>query len=184
MLKLAEHDLAGAATQRQRAQVVAVEAVHPRAQRVALERRRRLLDRSGKDDVETDDAGAAIDERAQHRCDFRRPGDARRPFERRRVEGLLVDRDHDRGRAFRRECIAENAPAQCGKNIDRQAAQRIECRRGGNKRRDEDDQERCECGAQPSCVHEVQRDTAAKSRAALKLLLVAVMDPSYSNRFT
>ena len=51
MLNLAEHDLAGARAKRKRAQVVAVESVHPRAQGFVAERRCRLLDRSREYDA-------------------------------------------------------------------------------------------------------------------------------------
>ncbi len=111
MLNLAENDLAGASAKRQRTQVIAVEAAHPSAERFAAERRRGLLDRRRKYDVEADNPGTAIDDRGQHLGNLRRPGDAGRAVERRRAEGLLVERDDDRGGAFRRVRIAENTPA-------------------------------------------------------------------------
>ena len=46
------------------------------------------------------------------------------------------------------------AVAECGQHVDGQTAQRIEGRGDGNKSRGEDDQERGQCSAQPSCVHE------------------------------
>ena len=70
MLHLAEHDLAGARAERQRAQIVAVEAAHPRAQGLVAERHRRLLDRGREHDVEADDLGAAVDDRGQHLADL------------------------------------------------------------------------------------------------------------------
>jgi hypothetical protein len=154
MLNLAEHDLAGARAERQRTQVVAVEAAQPCAQRFLAERHRGLLDRGGKHDVEADDPGAALDDRGQHLADLARPGDARCAVEGRRAEGLLVERDDDRGRGFRRVRIAEDAPAQLGEDIDGEAAQRIERRCDGNEGRGEGDHEGCEGGAQPGSVHE------------------------------
>src|SRR5215510_4072939 len=96
MLKIAEHDLAGARAERQRAQVIAVEAAHACAERSLAERHRGLFDRGRKYDVEADDPGAAVDDRGQHLADLARPGDGRRAVERRRAEGLLIERHHDR----------------------------------------------------------------------------------------
>jgi hypothetical protein len=162
MLDLAEHDLAGAGAERQRAQVVAVEAAQPCAQRFLAERHRGLLDRGGKHDVEADDPGAAVDDRGQHLADLARPGDARCAVEGRRAEGLLVERDDDRRGGFRRVRIAEDAPAQFGEDIDGEAAQCIERRRDGDQARAEGDHEGCEGGAQPGSVH---ARAAALSRA-------------------
>src|SRR5262249_19660702 len=101
MLNFAEHDLAGARPQRQRAQVIAVEAAHPRAEGLVAERHRRLRDRGRKYDVEADDRGAALDDRAQHLPDLARPGDGRRAVEGWRAKGLLAERDDDRRGVFR-----------------------------------------------------------------------------------
>src|SRR5262249_37088345 len=148
MLKLAEYDLAGAGAVRQCAQVIAVKAAHPGAERLLAERHRGLFDRRRKYDVEADDPGAAVDDRGQHLRDLARPSDGRRAVERRRAEGLLVERDHERRGGLRRLRIAVDAPAQCGENIDGPTAQRIERRRGGNEARGKRDQEGCECSAQ------------------------------------
>jgi hypothetical protein len=164
MLNLAEHDLAGARAERQRAQVIAVEAAHPIAERRVAERHRRLLDRGRKHDIEADDLGAAFDEGGQHLRDLARPGDGRRAFERRRAEGLFVDRD-DHG-LVRRVRVAEDAPAQRGQNIDGQSAQRIEQWRGGDKARDERNDEGCGGSAQPGSDHGARRLSSAGSAAA------------------
>jgi hypothetical protein len=155
MLNLAEHDLAGARAECQRAQVIAVEAAHPFAERCVAERHRRLLDRGREHDIEADDLDAALDEGGQHLRDLARPGDGRRAFERRRAEGLLVDRD-DHGIA-RRVRIAEDAPAQRGQNIDGQTAQRIEQWGGDDKARDERNDEGCGGSAQPGSDHDGAR---------------------------
>ena len=120
MLHLAEHDLAGARPERQRAQIVAVEAAHPRAQGLVAERHRRLLDRGREHDVEAHHLGAAVDDRGQHPADLAGPGDARRAFERRGAEGFLVERDHDRGRG-RRLCALPKARQRSvvSRSIDR-----------------------------------------------------------------
>src|SRR5262245_39254457 len=83
MLKIAEHDLAGAGAERQCAQVIAVEAAHACAERSLTERHRGLFDRGRKYDVEADNPGAAVDDRSQHLADLARPGDGRRAVERR-----------------------------------------------------------------------------------------------------
>ena len=51
------------------------------------------------------------------------------------------------GELRRRVRIAEDAPAQRGENVDRQAAQRVERRRGGDAGNDGSDQKRGERGA-------------------------------------
>ena len=133
MLDLAEHDLAGAGAERERAQIVAVEAAQPRAQGLVAERHRGLLDRGREHDVEAHDLGAAVDDRGQHPADLGRPGDARAAFERRGPEGLLIERDHDRGRGRRLVRVAERVPAQHGQQVDREAAQPVERGRGGEE---------------------------------------------------
>src|SRR5262249_46044620 len=143
---------------RQRAQVIAVEAAHACAERSLAERHRGLFDRGRKYDVEADDLGAAVDDRGQHLADLARPGDGRRAVERRRAEGLLVERHHDPGGTFRRLRIAVDAPAQRSENVDGQTAQRIERRRGSNEARGKCDQEGCECSAQTRSVHERAAD--------------------------
>src|SRR6266700_981586 len=169
MLKLAEYDLAGAGAERQRAQVIAVEAAHACAERLLAERHRGLLDRRRKYDVEADDPGAAVDDRGQHLCDLARPSDGRRAVERRRAEGLLVERHDDRGGGFRRLRIAVDAPAQCSENIDGQTAQRIERRRGGSNTRGERDQEGCQCSAQTRSVHERAADAQPGGKRSSRL---------------
>ena len=69
---------------RERAQEIAIEAAHPRAQRLVAERNLRLLDRGREHDVEADDLGAALDDRGQHAADLARPGQRRRALEGRR----------------------------------------------------------------------------------------------------
>ena len=137
VLDLAEHDLAGAGAERERAQIVAVEAAHARAERLVAERHAGLLDRGREDDVEADHLGAAVDDRGQHLADLARPGDARRALERRRAEGFLVERDHDGGRSGGLVRVAERAPAQRGQDVDRKAAHRIERRGDGDQGGDE-----------------------------------------------
>ena len=166
VLDLAEHDLAGARAERERAQIVAVEAAHPRAQRLIAERHRRLLDRGREHDVEAHDLGAAVDDRGQHLADLARPGDARRALERRGAEGFLVERDHDRGRGGRLLRVAEGTPAQRGQEVDRQAAHRVERRRGGDEACDECDQEGRERGAQADGLHERAADGSARRESA------------------
>src|SRR5437763_16960950 len=124
MLNLAEHDLAGACADRQRAQVIAVEAAQQRAERLVAERHRRLLDRGRQHDVESDDLGAAVDDRGQYLPELAGPGDGRRSLERRRAESLLVERAHDRGGVLRRARTGACTPAQPGEGIGWAAARR------------------------------------------------------------
>src|SRR5262249_18492982 len=126
VLDLTEHDLAGASAERERAQIVPVEAAQAGAKGFIAERHRRLLDRGREYDVETHDLGASVEDRGQDPADLGCPGDARTAFERRRPEGFLVERNHDRGRGRRRVSVAKGAPAQHGEEVDRKAAQAVE----------------------------------------------------------
>src|SRR6516162_6369539 len=95
VLHLAEHDLTGARAERERPQVVAVEAAQARAKRVVAERHCRLLDRGREYHVETHDLAAARDDSVEYPADLRSPGDARATLERCSAEGLLIERDYD-----------------------------------------------------------------------------------------
>src|SRR5262249_33947345 len=167
MLKLAEYDLAGAGAVRQCAQVIAVKAAHPGAERLLAERHRGLFDRRRKYDVEADDPGAAVDDRGQHLRDLARPSDGRRAVERRRAEGLLVERARRGG--LRRLRIAVDAPTQRSENIDGPTAQRIERRRGGDEARGKRDQEGCEGSAQTRSVHERAADAQPGGKRSSRL---------------
>ena len=131
VLHLAEHDLTGARAERERSQVVAVEAAQARAERLVAERHCGLLDRGREHDVEAHDLGAARDDSVEYAADLGSPGDTRAAFEWCGAEGLLVERDHDGGRGRRRMRIAESECAQQGQHVNRDAAQRIE---GGRRR--------------------------------------------------
>ena len=124
---------------RQRAQKIAVEAADLFAEQAFAERDLGLLDRRLEHDVEADDLGAALDDRAENAADLAGPGQRRRALERRRLIGFLVDRDHHRRRGGGVVPPAEHLPAQRRENVDRQAVGEVEYGRDGNRRADQYD---------------------------------------------
>ena len=167
VLDLAEHHLAGAGGGGKRPEKIAVEAAHARAQKVAVERHLRLLERGGKDDVEADHIRSTLEHRGEHAADLARPGDGRRASERRALVALLVDRHHhDRGRRGVM-ALAERLPAQHREQVDRQAVQDSQCRRDEQRtgcERDHDDGESVASGQSPAPYGRASRQSYSSRR--------------------
>ncbi|MGY4345013.1 hypothetical protein ACVWXM_001477 [Bradyrhizobium sp. GM7.3] len=92
---LAQHQLAVTREFPQGDEIVSVESLESRAKRRIAKGNLRPLDRARKDDVEADHLGAAVGNAAEHPADLARPGQRRRPLERRSVVGLAVDGNDD-----------------------------------------------------------------------------------------
>ena len=132
LLYFAEHHFALPRAERERTKEVAVEALQPRADGFASERKLRLLDRARKDHVEAHDFGAAVENPGDDAPDFPRPGNGWRPFERRRLISRLVERDDDRGRFGSAVHRAHRAPTQRGQRVERKPPQPIQSGRRGD----------------------------------------------------
>jgi hypothetical protein len=127
---LTEDNLSRARAAGQGPKVIPVKPTQACAEFALSEANGGVLDRTCKDDVDTDDLGASVERRADDPSDVARPSERGRPLERRRAVGLFVQRYHHRCRRFCRMAGAKNSPSQSRLGVNRPASQQTSKRNG------------------------------------------------------